>query len=284
MRSRAPRYPPRMCRALRRRRDAANRTKTMTTPRSIFPRSARLRAPARARRLRLEGARARRRSSPADDAHDAVARSTQGMSPAMADAAQRALQPGLPDRSGEGEDLQGHRRAREGPAARRRHAARPGGPARSRRRRRPQFRGRRPPRGDPQHPRRHPQRQLHIDATVGGTVTLRTSSGIPREALPATLEMLLRMNGAAMVKEDGIYKIVRRRRTSSAATSTPQLGNSQRALPPGFSVQIVPLRYVGVREMMRILEPFAKDAARRAPGRPAQPDHPVGHRAASCAT
>ena len=37
---------------------------------------------------------------------------------------------------------------------------------------------------------------------------------------------------------------------------TPQLGNSQRALPPGFSVQIVPLRYVGVREMMRFLEPF----------------------------
>ena len=42
---------------------------------------------------------------------------------------------------------------------------------------------------------------------------------------------------------------------------TPQLGNSQRALPPGFSVQIVPLRYIGVREMMRILEPFAKDAS-----------------------
>ncbi len=41
---------------------------------------------------------------------------------------------------------------------------------------------------------------------------------------------------------------------------TPQLGNSTRALPPGFSVQIVPLRYVGVREMLRLLEPFAKDA------------------------
>ena len=42
---------------------------------------------------------------------------------------------------------------------------------------------------------------------------------------------------------------------------TPQLGNSQRALPPGFSVQIVPLRYIGTREMMRVLEPLAKDAA-----------------------
>ena len=99
-----------------------------------------------------------------------------------------------------------------------------------------------------------------IDPAVGGQVTIRTSSGIPREALIATLETLLRMNGATMVKEAGLYKIV----PSAAGVRgnvTPQLGNSQRALPPGFSVQIVPLRYIGVREMMRIIEPFAKDAA-----------------------
>ena len=98
-----------------------------------------------------------------------------------------------------------------------------------------------------------------IDASVGGQVTIRTSAGISRDALPATLETLLRMNGATMVKEAGIYKIV----PSAIAVRgniTPQLGNSQRPLPPGFSVQIVPLRYIGTREMMRILEPLAKDA------------------------
>ncbi len=98
-----------------------------------------------------------------------------------------------------------------------------------------------------------------IDASVGGTVTIRTSSGIPRDALPATLEMLLRMNGAAMVRDSGIYKIVPQA-AAVRGNITPQLGNSSRALPPGFSVQIVPLRYVGVREMMRILEPFVRDA------------------------
>ena len=98
-----------------------------------------------------------------------------------------------------------------------------------------------------------------IDAAVGGQVTIRTSSGIPRDALPATLETLLRMNGATMVKEGGLYKIL----PSAVAVRgniTPQLGNSQRALPPGFSVQIVPLRYIGTREMIRVLEPLAKDA------------------------
>ena len=72
-----------------------------------------------------------------------------------------------------------------------------------------------------------------IDASVGGTVTLRTTTGIAREALPATLEMLLRMNGAAMVKEGGIYKIVPQA-AAVRGNVTPQLGNSQRALPPGL--------------------------------------------------
>ncbi|MFO1322729.1 MAG: type II secretion system secretin GspD [Burkholderiales bacterium] len=98
-----------------------------------------------------------------------------------------------------------------------------------------------------------------IDPAVGGTVTIRTSSGIPREALPATLETLLRMNGATMVKSGGIYMVLPQA-AAVRGNITPQLGNSSRALPPGFSVQIVPLRYVGVREMLRLLEPFARDA------------------------
>jgi general secretion pathway protein D len=98
-----------------------------------------------------------------------------------------------------------------------------------------------------------------IDPSVGGTVTIRTSTGIPREALPATLETLLRQNGATMIKSGGLYLVVPQA-AAVRGNTTPQLGNSARALPAGFSVQIVPLRYVGVREMLRLLEPFAKDA------------------------
>ncbi|HXX86211.1 MAG TPA: type II secretion system secretin GspD [Casimicrobiaceae bacterium] len=98
-----------------------------------------------------------------------------------------------------------------------------------------------------------------IEPQVGGTVTIRTTTGIPREALPATLEMLLRMNGAAMVKEGSVWKILP---AASAARGnlTPQLGSSSRPLPPGYSVQIVPLRYMGVRQMASVLEPFVKEA------------------------
>ena len=97
-----------------------------------------------------------------------------------------------------------------------------------------------------------------IDPNVGGTVTIRTTSGIPRETLPATMEMLLRMNGATMTKENGVWKIL----PAAAAVRgnlTPQLGGSTRPLPSGYSVQIVPLHYVGARQMATLLEPFVKD-------------------------
>ena len=97
-----------------------------------------------------------------------------------------------------------------------------------------------------------------IDPQVGGTVTIRTTTGIPREALPATLEMLLRSNGAAMIKEAGIWKVVPAA-TVLKGNVTPQLGNSTRALPPGYSVQLVPLRYMSARQMLAVLEPFVRD-------------------------
>jgi general secretion pathway protein D len=186
-------------------------------------------------------------------------KSTQGMSPAMADAAQRALEPGLPTEAekakifkGTGVLVKGQQPGGGVPPAPAVQPVPGGGVVLN-------FEG-----ADIREVIRNILGDIlnvsySIEGTVGGTVTLRTSSGIPRDALPATLEMLLRANGAAMIKEEGIYKIVPAANVVRGNV-TPQLGNSQRALPPGFSVQVVPLRYVGVREMVRILEPFAKDA------------------------
>lgn len=98
-----------------------------------------------------------------------------------------------------------------------------------------------------------------IDPSVNGQVTIRSSSGLNGDALYATLETLLRMNNATMIKEGDVYKILPAA-AGVKGSVTPQLGNSQRPLPKGFSVQIVPLQYVSASEMMSILEPFAKDA------------------------
>ncbi len=68
-----------------------------------------------------------------------------------------------------------------------------------------------------------------IDPAVGGTVTIRTSAGIPRDALPAALETLLRQNGATMVKSGGLYMVLPQA-AAVRGNTTPQLGNSMRAL------------------------------------------------------
>ena len=117
-----------------------------------------------------------------------------------------------------------------------------------------------------------------IDPQVGGTVTIRTTTGIPREALPATLEMLLRSNGAAMIKEAGIWKVVPAA-TVLKGNVTPQLGNSTRALPPGYSVQLVPLRYMSARQMADSARAVRARRDQCAGRRPAQHAHPFRNRA-----
>ena len=92
---------------------------------------------------------------------------------------------------------------------------------------------------------------------VTGTVTFRTIKPVPRSALLPILEMLLRQNNAAAVREDGIFKIVPI--SSVRGSVSPQLGGTNLPLPQGFSVIVVPLKFVGAKEMAKILEPFSAE-------------------------
>jgi len=96
-----------------------------------------------------------------------------------------------------------------------------------------------------------------VHPAVAGTVTFRTIRPIPRKDLLPTLEMLLRQNNAAIVKEEGVYKILPV--AAVRGSISPQLGGSTQPLPQGFSVVVVPLKFVGAREMAKLLEPFAAD-------------------------
>lgn len=95
-----------------------------------------------------------------------------------------------------------------------------------------------------------------IDPKVNGTVTIHTSQAINRAAVTPILETVLRMNGAAMVKENGSYKIGPLNSALRGST-TPQMG----ALQPGYSVQIVQLQYIAAREMSKILEPLLPEGS-----------------------
>ena len=95
-----------------------------------------------------------------------------------------------------------------------------------------------------------------IDPKVNGTVTIHTSQPINRAGVMPILETVLRMNGAAMIKENGAYKIAP---VTGAlrGSSTPQMG----AVQPGYGVQVVSLQYISAREMSKILEPLLPEGS-----------------------
>lgn len=92
-----------------------------------------------------------------------------------------------------------------------------------------------------------------VDPKVAGNISFRTTRPLPREALLPTLETVLRMNGFVMIKENGIFKIMPA--ASAKGSLSPRMGRPA----SGFSLQVVPLKYTGARELAKILEAVAPE-------------------------
>ncbi|NEV61282.1 type II secretion system secretin GspD [Thiorhodococcus minor] len=99
-----------------------------------------------------------------------------------------------------------------------------------------------------------------LHPSVQGVTSLQTGRPLRREDLIPTLETLLRMNNAAIVYRNGTYEVVPLANAVQGKV-VPQLGDSSRALPEGYSVQVVPLRYIGAEEMSNILQPLAPEGS-----------------------
>ncbi len=92
-----------------------------------------------------------------------------------------------------------------------------------------------------------------IDPNVTGVVTIRTNRPLMKEEILPTLEEILRMNNAAIVERDGLFRIVPR---AEAGFSAPFL-TSKEARSRGLSVRVTPLRFVTVDDVSEVLESFA---------------------------
>ncbi|MBB1126931.1 type II secretion system secretin GspD [Thiospirillum jenense] len=99
-----------------------------------------------------------------------------------------------------------------------------------------------------------------IDPAVQGSVSLQTGRALRRDLLLPTLETLLRMNNAALIDKGDRYEVVPIG-NAVRGRSAPQLGENIRALPSGYTLQIIPLRYIGAQEMANILEPLAPEGS-----------------------
>jgi general secretion pathway protein D len=94
-----------------------------------------------------------------------------------------------------------------------------------------------------------------LSPKVAGKVSLQTARPLTEDELIPTLEMLLRMNGAVLIKNGPLYKI---EPEAAGTVSAPgaRLGLVGQDLPPGYQLRVVPLRYVGVQEMQKVVEPL----------------------------
>jgi general secretion pathway protein D len=95
-----------------------------------------------------------------------------------------------------------------------------------------------------------------IDPSVGGRITVQTTRPLAAEDLVPTLDAILRMNGAALIQSGDLFQVVP---IEQALTSGPvaDVRPVAGARLPGFTVTVVPLRFVGATELAQLLEPFA---------------------------
>ena len=96
-----------------------------------------------------------------------------------------------------------------------------------------------------------------IDGNVTGRVTIATAKPVLKQGLIALVEDILAMNGAAITKEDGLYRITPKSQAAKGSL-TPSL--TQRTAD-GYSVRIIPLEYIAALEMQKILEPFLAEGS-----------------------
>jgi len=94
-----------------------------------------------------------------------------------------------------------------------------------------------------------------LSPKVAGKVTLQTSQPLSRAELLPTLDMLLDINNAAMVYQNGVYQIkLKTDAIQSGAFST--YNKYKKQIPAGYQVKVVPVKNVAVGELAEIIKPL----------------------------
>ena len=88
-----------------------------------------------------------------------------------------------------------------------------------------------------------------LDDRVAGTVSLKTGRPIPRNALVAVMEGILKSNNAVLVENNGVFHIVPASENLSSIVSPSFSVDAAK----GYQIIVVPLRYVAATEMKNIL-------------------------------
>lgn len=99
-----------------------------------------------------------------------------------------------------------------------------------------------------------------IDPQVKGTVTVHTTRPVEKDAVLPIVETVLQQNDAALVRDEGILKIIPLADAEGEAGS-PSVGRYPTSRARGYGVQVVPLMHVAAAEIEKILIPFVPAGA-----------------------
>ncbi|MGZ8136451.1 MAG: type II secretion system secretin GspD [Methylococcaceae bacterium] len=91
-----------------------------------------------------------------------------------------------------------------------------------------------------------------LSPKVAGKVTLQTTQALTKEELLPTLEMVLRMNNAALVKDGRIYHI----EPASEALLTSGISSTNR---PGYQTRVIPVKNVAVQDIVEVIKPLVSE-------------------------
>jgi general secretion pathway protein D len=100
------------------------------------------------------------------------------------------------------------------------------------------------------------QENYLIDPAVVGAVSLRMAKGIQRADLIPALEAILRQANAILVKDGALWRV------QPAAAGVRGVGRPSllsRRANAGYGITLVPLKFIGVNEMMRLLDAIVKE-------------------------
>ena len=97
-----------------------------------------------------------------------------------------------------------------------------------------------------------------IDPNVAGTVTVSSARKLTRDELLPVLEVILQMNGIALVRDGASYRVTLE---ASAVAGTADVGEAR----PGYGISILPLRHVSAQTLISLIDGFgARPGAVRA--------------------
>ena len=101
-----------------------------------------------------------------------------------------------------------------------------------------------------------------IDPRVKGVVNIHTSGQISSADVFPIFQSILRLNGATAVKRDGIYEIVPLPEAKKLPSAPSLARDSGKPLSEEkYVIQILPLKYIPVTEVSKMIKPFLSDGA-----------------------